>query len=186
MRQFLCNFAKKTKAETGKMKKLSRIFVALVLSALALSACATLTPAEKKAKEEEKAKMVHKLLNERHYTIEVQMMYPQGGVAQNVASDYSLEVRGDTLLSYLPYRGRAYQVPYGGGKGLNFSARIGKYSTQYIEKKELTKVTIELTNDEDTYLYELSIFDNGRANIDVRAREREPISFSGEIDFDAK
>lgn len=74
--------------------------------------------AEKAAR---KAALVEKALADRHYTIDVQMMYPQQGPARNVSGDYSLEVRGDTLISSLPYFGRAYLVPYGGGKGLNFS-----------------------------------------------------------------
>lgn len=183
------------------MKRLYNILITLVLMTSALTACAALAPTEKDIvkhadKKEEKriekeakrmmvAEKVERLLADRHYTIEVDMMYPQGGMAKNVTGDYSLKVKGDTLVSYLPYIGRAYSVPYGGGKGLNFSALIGRYSVKKGKKGE-TCVTIELTNDEDSYIYELQIFDNGRATIDVTAEQREHISFSGEMNLDTK
>lgn len=92
----------------------------LVLMVFTGVACSTLTPAERAERAARKAALVEKALADRHYTIDVQMMYPQQGPARNVSGDYSLEVRGDTLISSLPYFGRAYLVPYGGGKGLNF------------------------------------------------------------------
>lgn len=145
---------------------------------LALMGCSTLTPAEKEAQRKATAQAVEKAMADRHYTIDVQMMYPQRGPAKNVSGDYSLEVRGDTLVSYLPYIGRAYQVPYGGGKGLNFVAVMERYSVTK-DAKGQTIVTFGVTNEEDTYEYQLGIFDNGSATIDVRSKQRDPISFSG-------
>lgn len=150
----------------------------LILSVLAFVACSTLTPAEKEAQRVARAQAVEKMLADRHYTINVQMLYPHRGAAKNVSGTYSLEVRGDTLVSYLPYLGRAYQVPYGGGKGLNFSEIISHYSSAK-DAKGQTHVTIGLTNDEDTYQFTLSIFDDGSTTIDVLSKQRDPITFSG-------
>ncbi len=111
------------------------------------------------------------------------MMYPQRGPAKNVTGTYSLEVKGDSLISYLPYFGRAYMVPYGGGKGLNFTEIIGNYYESKNAKGQ-TEIAIEVTNEEDTYLYQLSVFDNGNATIDVRSKEREPITYSGEMEIE--
>lgn len=147
---------------------------------LALVACGTLAPAEKETHRVAWTQTVEKMLADRHYTIDVQMMYPHRGTARNVVGNYSLEVRGDTLVSYLPYFGRAYQVPYGGGKGLNFSEVMENYSA-VMNAQGQTIVTIGLTNEEDTYQYTLSIFDNGSTTIDVHARQRDPITFSGMI-----
>lgn len=145
---------------------------------LTLVACSTLTPEEKEARKVARAQAVEKALADRHYSIDVQMMYPQRGPAKNISGNYSLEVKGDTLVSYLPYFGRAFQVPYGGGKGLDFIAVIGEYSAVK-DAKGQTLVTIKVTNEEDTYLYQLGIFDNGSTTIDVQPKQREPISFSG-------
>ncbi len=146
----------------------------LILAVLACVACSTLTPAEKA----ERAAFVASALNDRHYKIDIQMMYPQRGPAKNVTGTYSLEVKGDSLISYLPYFGKAYQVPYGGGKGLNFIDTIEQYAATK-DAKGRYQIAIGLTNEEDTYLYSLEVFDNGNATIDVRSKQREPISYSG-------
>lgn len=139
--------------------------------------CGTMTSAERA----ERAQAVLEALATRHYTVSIQVMYPTRGGAVNVTPDFSLKVEGDTLVSYLPYFGRAYNVPIGGGKGLNFMAPIKRYETAK-DKKGRTHVLIVADNDEDIVTYRLEVFDNGRATIDVRCRERESISYSGELE----
>ena len=150
---------------------------------LALVACSTLTPAEKEARRVAMAQAVKKALDDKHYKIDVQMMYPQRGPAKNISGNYSVEVKGDTLDSYLPYFGRSYRVPYGGGKGLNFTALIDHYSMAR-DQKGAYLIDIELTNDEDTYTYLLTIYENGSTTVDVRSRQRDPITFSGQMDIE--
>ena len=113
-----------------------------------LSGCATAE--ERAARAAEQALKVKTALTQRRYKIDVNRMYPMNGNSRNVSYGYSVEVRNDTLISYLPYFGRAYNVPYGGGKGLNFSERIGSYhETQQSNGARL--INIELKNDEDIY-----------------------------------
>ena len=110
-------------------------------------------------------------------------MYPMKGSSKSVSASYAVEVRNDSLISYLPYIGRAYQVPYGGGKGLNFSERIGSYQESQT-KKGLRRIEIGVKNEEDTYLYTIDVWENGSSQIDVQARQRERISYSGEMEFE--
>ena len=145
-----------------------------------LSGCATAE--ERAARAAEQALKVKTALTQRRYKIDINRMYPMKGNSKSVSYGYSVEVRNDTLISYLPYFGRAYNVPYGGGKGLNFSERIGSYQETQQPKGERV-IDIELKNEEDTYHYTIKVFDNGNSSIDVQSRQREPISYSGEIDF---
>ena len=85
-------------------------------------------------------------------------------------------------MSYLPYFGRAYNVPYGGGKGLNFTAPIASYQ-EFLKRNGLRHIEIGVVNDEDTYLYTIEVFDNGSSSVDVHARQRERISYSGNIEL---
>ncbi len=159
----------------GKMLWMcSSIF--FLCAVMVLGACGTLTAAQ----QAERALAVENALKTRHYTVDIQMMYPKRDIGRNVASDYSLEVRGDTVVSYLPYFGRAYSVPYGGGKGYNFTAPIKRYQS-FKDSKGRTLVEFVTDNDEDFITYQLMVFDNGQTTIDVIAREREPISYSGEL-----
>ena len=161
----------------------------LITSVMALTAWVMLvgcaTAEERAARAAEQAKAVKTALQERNYQIAVNRMYPSRGASKIVSSGYSVEVRNDSLFSYLPYFGRAYDVPYGGGNGLNFSAPIRNYKESQT-KSDLRHIEIDVQNDEDTYLYTLDIFDNGSADINVRSRQREPISFSGQMEFRSK
>ena len=163
---------------------MKKVLVSMVLACLAvvmLSGCAT--SEERAARAAEQVAKVKAALTERNYKIAVDRMYPMKGSSKSVSYGYCIEVRNDSLFSYLPYFGRAYSVPYGGGKGLNFSERIGNYQESQ-KKNGQRHIEISLKNEEDTYLYTIDVFDNGNSSIDVQARQRENISYSGEMVFD--
>lgn len=122
-----------------------------------------------------------KALEARDYKIAVNRMYPMKGSSRSVSYGYSVEVRNDSLISYLPYFGGAYNVPYGGGKGLNFSERIGSYRESQKNNGE-RQIEINVTNEEDTYIYLIKVFSNGNSSIDVTSRQRDHISYSGELE----
>ena len=165
------------------MRKILITSVMVLTAWVMLVGCATAE--ERAARAAEQAKAVKAALQERNYQIAVNRMYPSRGASKIVSSGYSVEVRNDSLISYLPYFGRAYDVPYGGGNGLNFSAPIRNYKESQT-KSDLRHIEIDVKNDEDTYLYTLDIFDNGSTDINVRSRQREPISFSGQMEFRSK
>ena len=165
---------------------MGKCFVSIVFTLLTLvilGGCATAE--ERAARAAERAAKVKTALTERHYIIGIERMYPMKGSAKSVSPDYSVEVRNDSLFSYLPYIGRAYQIPYGGGKGLNFSERIGSYQESQ-KKNGQRHIEIGVKNDEDTYLYTIDVWDNGSSQIDVLPRQRERITYSGEMTFDKK
>ena len=162
------------------MKRVILIILVAISAAILLSGCAT--SEEKAAQMVELSANVTNALNNRDYKIAIDRMYPMRGSSRHVSFGYSVEVRNDTLVSYLPYFGRAYNVPYGGGKGLNFTAPIASYQ-EFLKRNGLRHIEIGVTNDEDTYLYTIEVFDNGNASVDVHARQRERISFSGNVEF---
>lgn len=145
---------------------------------MVLSGCAT--PEERAARAAEQVANVKAALTARNYRIAVSRMYPRSGASKNVSYGYSVAVRNDSLFSYLPYVGRAFNIPMGGGKGLNFTAPIIHY-TEATGKNGKRRIEIDVRNDEDSYSYMIEVFDNGNASIDVTARERDNISFSGNL-----
>lgn len=163
------------------MKRVICLSVLFISVAILWSSCAT--SEEKAAQMAELSVNVTNALNNRDFKIAIDRMYPMRGSSRHVTYGYSVEVRNDTLISYLPYFGRAYNVPYGGGKGLNFTAPIGSYQ-EFMKRNGQRHIEIGVTNDEDTYFYTIEVFDNGNSSVDVRARQRERISFSGNLDFE--
>ena len=74
-------------------------------------------------------------------------------------------------------------VPYGGGKGLNFTGKIRKYSESKNRKGE-QNILMDVTSDEDTYLYYITIYKGGYATVDVQPHQRSHIYFSGNYHTD--
>lgn len=161
------------------MKKLS-FFVLSLAACLWFASC--VSQEERAAQLAEQVKKVTTALSTRKYTIDVRRMTTSKGYSKSV-SGYSLTVRNDSLISSLPYVGRAFNAPYGGGVGLSFSVPISSYN-ETTKKNGLREINIKVRNDEDSYSYRLQIFDNGSASIDVQPVQRDPISFSGDVVFE--
>ena len=158
----------------------SSLFVLMMM--VLLSSCGSTNSLTKAEREAAMAQQVQDALDARHYTIAVDWMKPLGGVPRQVNSDYELKVNGEELDCYLPYIGRAYRLPYGGGKGLNFKAQIQNYSIQQLTSNR-SQIEFTVRNDEDVYLFRIDVFDNGKSIIDIMAQDRDAISFDGEMVF---
>ncbi len=153
---------------------------------LILGACIAMTlPAQAQSREEKKAgraEAVAKALDARTFKVGVDYMIPRRGKSRALTSPYSVEVRGDSICSCLPYVGRGFNVPYGGGQGLNFSAAISQYEDEE-GKKGRRLITIKVRSDEDSYTYRLTVYPDGQASLNVQPTERESISYRGELEY---
>lgn len=159
--------------------KTSRILLCCLLGIITLQPA---TAQSRKEKKERTERAVKEAIESKHYKISVNYMQPMRGRSRSLTSDYSIEVRNDSVFSYLPYFGVAYNIPYGGGKGLNFNAPITVYKTQSL-KKGKTKIDFKTGNEEDKYEYSLTIYPNGSASLHVLPTNRQAISYSGEMDI---
>jgi len=162
------------------MTKRNLSLIAAVYSLLMLLSCGSTSQLSRDEKSAQVARHVEQSLDARQFTIAVDWMKPLGGMAKHVTSNYELKVNGDEVDSYLPYVGEAYRLPYGGGKGLNFKGTMTNYSiTQPTSNRYHIEFTV--TNEEDSYFYRIDVFNNGKSIIDVIARDRDAISFDGEL-----
>ena len=155
------------------MKK--TVAILIMASALIFSGCASLrlTPEEQAAIEAK----VQDNLDNRTFEIDVDQMNPRRGGTQHV-TNYSLTVDGDKLISHLPYVGQAWNLPYGGGKGMSFESVISEYYESY-PKADMRQIALRTNNGEDLFIFIIEVFSNGKTTIDVRSRNREPISYYG-------
>lgn len=106
----------------------------LMLLLVMLAGIPTLSAQTKKEKKEQKKEAVRQLIVSEDYKIDVNTAMPMRGRSIPLTSQYSLQIRNDSVFSYLPYYGRAYSVPYGGGSGLIFNAPLKEY-TMDMDKK---------------------------------------------------
>jgi len=156
------------------------VLATITMVSVVMMSCSTMTKAEREAKRAEHAKYVAKVMDDRHYTIDIDMMYPRRIGGQSVRSNWSLEVKGDTLVSYLPYFGVAHEPIMGTSTGLNFTAPIKSYNDSGFKNGKRT-IRLNASSDEDQLEYHLEVTDDGSAFIDVISRKREGISYSGQI-----
>lgn len=138
---------------------------------------------KKEEKRLEKKVAVKELIKSANYKIDVSIAYPLQGKPVNLTSSYYLEIKNDSIISQLPFYGRAFSIPYGGGKGLNFKSPIEHYEIVCDKKKETMKISIKTRTDEDRYHYTINLFSNGTARINVTMQQREAINYSGELEL---
>lgn len=113
--------------------KTAKLILLCLSGMLAMQSAAAQSRSEKKAQTE---RNVREAINADHYKINVDYMQPMKGRSRALTSDYSIEIRNDSVFSYLPYFGVAYNVPYGGGKGLIFNAPITGYRKESLKKEK--------------------------------------------------
>lgn len=161
------------------MKTNQRINFLILLLIIGLSGvCAQTT---KKERKEQREKEVKEQIIAENYKINVSNAYPLRGRAIHLTSSYSLTVRNDSVLSYLPFYGRAYNIPYGGGEGLIFNSRIDEYKME-MDKKGTAKIEFIAQSKEDLVKFTLRIFPNGSASINADMQKRDSMNFSGEVE----
>ena len=166
------------------MKKFVLPLLAVVLTVSACGILSSETREERVAREAKEARMVRQGVETGNFTINIDRMYPLRGTSKTV-TNYSVKVKDGVLYSHLPFIGQAWRVPYGGGHALNFDAPIVNYTVTQ-PRTDGYEIRIYVKTDEDEHLYRLTVFDNGRASLDVQSQNRDRISFSGEMDFYTK
>jgi len=163
---------------------MKKLFLPLLAAVLAVSACGILsseTREERVVREAKEAQMVRQGVETGNFTIDIDRMYPLRGSSKMV-SNYSIKVKDGVLISHLPFIGQAWRVPYGGGHALNFEAPVLNY-TATANGKDGYEIRIFVRTDEDEHLYRLTVFENGRATLDVQSQNRDRISYTGQMDF---
>ena len=116
----------------------------------------------------------------KQWRIDIRSMNTMRYGSRTVTPDFYLELRGDTLHSYLPYLGQARVSPtLSPSIGLNFEAPVLSYKESKPKSSKYTQIDIDVRTREDSYHYMIHIYDSGEATIRVRSLNRDPISFDG-------
>lgn len=157
--------------------------VLLLLLALLPGMGTPLSAQSRKKKKEQKKEAVVRSIRSGHYKIDVQTALPMSGPSVPLSARFSLEIRNDSVFSDLPYFGRAYSIPYGGGDGLQFSAPVQDYTVE-IDKKGTAEIRFMVRNSEDQYEFSTKIYSNGSTSIQVNMQRRQSINFHGQLNTD--
>lgn len=133
----------------------------------------------KKEKKAQKAAEVKELVDSRTYIFTPQTMLPASGRSRQVTPDFEFRVLGDSIVSYLPYFGRAFSAPINPNQGgLTFRSTDFDY-TLADAKKGGWDITIRPKDVPDVQRIQLSIQESGYAYMQVISTNRQPIAFNG-------
>ncbi len=133
----------------------------------------------KERKEAERVK-VERMLADTVYIVDVTTAVPMGWKNIHLSADYRLSVNGNRVVSYLPYFGRAYSLPYGGGEGLTFEGETADYRMVQ-GKRGMKDIGFTVRTREDSFEFHIDISPDGDVSMTVLSNNRQPISFSGHL-----
>jgi hypothetical protein len=135
----------------------------------------------KKEKEQEKTAAIKSLVEAKSFVFKAQTMMPMRGRTRQLTSEYDLRVFNDTLMSYLPYFGRAYSAPINPGEGgIQFTSTDFDYKVTE-RRKGGWEITIQPKDVRDIRQVLLNVFESGNASLQVISNNRDPIFFNGYV-----
>ncbi len=133
----------------------------------------------KKDKEAKKAAEIANLVDSQNYVFKAQMVFPMGGRSRSLTTtDYDLRVSKESVVSYLPYFGRAYSATPGASGGIDFTSKDFEY-TVTPTKKGAWDIVIKPKDTQVARELRLTVQKNGSANLQVNSNDKQSISYSG-------
>src|SRR5215203_3189394 len=122
------------------------------------------------------------LVESKRFVFKAQSVSPASAPLRQLNGDnYDLKVLGDSLVSYLPYFGRAYTAPTPGTTGgYNFTSTKFDYTSKN-RKKGGWDITLKPKDVTDFREFGLTISQNGTASLRALSNNRQLISYNGFI-----
>ncbi|MGO4770286.1 DUF4251 domain-containing protein [Flavobacterium sp. W22_SRS_FK3] len=136
----------------------------------------------KKERELQKQKEIKALIDSKNFVFEAQKVMPQGGRLLNLDyNTYFLKFNETKTTCDLPFFGRGFNIPYGGGEGgIKFEGIPEDIRIEKNKKSYNIKTTVK--GKEDVYNLFFTVFFNGGATLSVNSNNRASISYDGEIE----
>lgn len=163
--------------KANNSQKWTGISMGAILTSCILFACSSSVKTVKLNSDD-----VKDMVNSSQFVFVADRVNPLRGRTHNLTSRYTVEVKKDTVNSFLPFFGRATQAPMDPSKGgIQFIST--KFSYDVVERKEgQWNVTIKPNDNTSVQQMFFNIFSNGSASLNVTSTYRDPISFSGHIE----
>jgi hypothetical protein len=153
-----------------------------------LAAAMTLTAAygQEGVKKKEKEVVTEEMIASKNFVFKAQSALPLGGRSIQLTSDYDLRVSKDTLVSYLPYFGRAFVAPVNPSEGgIRFTSTSFDYRVKE-RRKGGWEITLLPKDVREVRQLFLNVSKGGYASLQVSSNNRQPITFNGYIEEKAR
>ena len=157
--------------------------LAFILIAVCSASCVSTQKVEERAHARRVSQLrVVNAVSKRPIKVDVDYMMPRRVPAQHLTTNYSITIFNDSVDSYLPYFGLAYQSNLADHmqSPLTFTSKVSNL-TIVKSKKNAFHITFSAKKGNELFDYDLLIYDNGKARIQVQGSARESIDFSGNL-----
>jgi len=156
-----------------EMKKQTKNLKTLFLLALAL-----LGISQTHAQETNETTLKN-MLAAKTFVFKPQSAWPLQGTVIQLTPGFDMRLMGDSISTYLPYFGRAYQAGYtSNGNGISFNSSKFEYKLKE-KSKGGWELVIKPSDTKDVTQLNYSISANGFATLQVLSNSRQAISFYG-------
>jgi hypothetical protein len=153
----------------------------LLVACGCLSTIGARTQSPSQDKKAAKIARIKNMIDSRSYVFQAQSVQPMGGRTRQLTTDYEVEVNKESIVSYLPYFGKAYSPPVDPTKGgIEFTSKDFNYSAAAAEK-DGWNILIKPKDVQDVQQLSLNVSSEGYATLHVMSTSRQPIQFSGII-----
>jgi len=160
-----------------KYRNLNKAFLLL----FALIACFQFSSYAQNDKKEQKQAEIQKLVQSKKFVFVAQYVNPLGRGTRNLTSVYDVKLSKDTIISELPYFGRAYVATLNPSEGgINFTSTKFTYTIKE-KKKGGWEISLSFTDSQDVRQMFFTVSEDGYASLQVTSNNREAIGFTGYI-----
>lgn len=122
---------------------------------------------------------VAKMVNDHSFIFVAERMDPLRGRSRILTSSYDVRVNNDSLVSYLPYFGRAYSAPIDPSNvGTQFTSTNFTYQGNEVKNNQW-RISIVPKDVQSIQELVFTIFDNGNTTLNITSTSRDQISYSG-------
>ena len=159
------------------MKKSFNLIAFLAIGIVMVFASCTATRHDKKLTPTE----LQNLIQNQRFFFTAESVTPLRGNIKILTSPYDVTVKKDTLVSFLPYFGRAYQAPINPTDvGVQLTSTKFEYSVMPA-KKNSWEVKIVPKDNTDIRELTFNIYNDGSASLNILSNFRDAISYRGRI-----
>ena len=119
------------------------------------------------------------MITDHSFIFVAERMNPLRGRTQILTSSYDVRVNSDSLISYLPYFGRAYSAPIDPTNiGTQFTSTNFTYQINSAKSNQW-QVSLIPKDVQSIQEFVFTIFDNGSTTLNVLSTSRDQISYAG-------
>ncbi len=160
---------------------MKKIMLWLMVLAVVIIAGPLSAQDSKKVRDSIRQETIKNLVDSRVFDFIAQSATPMSGRIRYLNTDYSLELRKDSMTADLPYFGRAYAAPINPTEGgIRFNSGKFQYEIKNARNRGWN-IRIRPKDVSDIQVLKLQVSANGYATLQVTSTSRQAISFNGYI-----